>query len=57
MVIFRRQRSGEIFRESWKVFGNNEAGLEIVALSGQIIQQSAEAEQTLSARRVANGRT
>jgi len=57
MVIFRGQRSGEIFRESWKIFRDNETGLEMVALSGQIVQQPAEAEQTLPARRVANGRT
>jgi hypothetical protein len=37
MIIFRGQRSGEIFRESRKVFGNNETGLELVALSGQIV--------------------
>jgi len=37
MVIFRRQRSGQIFRKSRKIFGNNKTGLEVVALSGQII--------------------
>jgi len=57
MVILRGQRSREIFRESWKIFGDNETGLEMVALSGEIVQQPAEAEQALSTRRVANGRT
>jgi hypothetical protein len=37
MIIFRRQRPGEIFRETRKIFGNNETGLEMVALSGQIV--------------------
>jgi hypothetical protein len=37
MVIFRGQRSREIFRESWKIFGDNETGLELVALSCQIV--------------------
>ena len=37
LIIFRGQRSGEIFRESRKIFGNNETGLEVVALSGQIV--------------------
>jgi hypothetical protein len=37
MIIFRGQRSGEVFRETRKIFGNNETGLEMVALSGQIV--------------------
>jgi len=37
MIIFRGQRSGEVFRECRKIFGNNEAGLELVALSCQIV--------------------
>jgi len=32
MIIFRGQRSGEVFRECRKIFGNNETGLELVAL-------------------------
>jgi hypothetical protein len=55
-VIIRGQRSGEKFRESWKIVADDQTGLEVVALIGQIVQQPAETKQTLSARRVANGR-
>jgi hypothetical protein len=37
MIIFRGQGSGEVFREYGKIFGNNETGLELVALSCQIV--------------------
>jgi hypothetical protein len=53
-VIIRGQRSREKFRESWKIVADDQTGLEVVALIGQIVQQPAETKQTLSARRVAN---
>jgi hypothetical protein len=37
MIIFRGQRSGEVFGERGKIFGNNETGLELVALICQIV--------------------
>jgi len=37
MIIFRGQRSGEVFRECREIFGNNETRLELVALSCQIV--------------------
>jgi hypothetical protein len=37
MIIFRGQRSGEVFREFREIFGNNETRLELVALSGLIV--------------------
>jgi hypothetical protein len=36
-VIIWGQRSWEIFRESGKIFGNNETRVEMVALSGQVV--------------------
>jgi hypothetical protein len=37
MIIFWGQRSGEVFRECREIFGNNETGLELMALSCQIV--------------------
>jgi hypothetical protein len=56
LIIFRRQRSGEILRTNGKIFANNETGVEKMALDGQIIEQAAKAEQMLLAGVVAQRR-
>jgi hypothetical protein len=53
-IIFRRQRSGKIFRTRRKVLAEDKAGLERMTLKGQVIEQPAKAEQALLSRMVAH---
>jgi hypothetical protein len=55
-IVFRRQGSGKILWTRRKVFADDETRLEGMALSGQIVEQSTKAEQTLLASMVANRR-
>jgi hypothetical protein len=55
-IIFRRQRSGEIFRTCRKVLAEDQAGLERMTLKGQVIEQPAKTEQALLTRMVAHRR-
>jgi hypothetical protein len=55
-IVFWRQGSGEILRTRREVFADDEAGLDGMALGGQIVEQPAKAEQTLLTSMVANGR-
>jgi len=56
LIIFRRQRPGEILGANRKIFTDNETGLEGMTLEGQIIQQAPKTEQMLFAGGVAQGR-
>jgi hypothetical protein len=55
-IIFRRQRSGEIFRTRRKVLAEDKTGLERMTLEGQVIEQPAKTEQALLTRMVADRR-
>jgi len=57
LIVFRRQRPGEILGTNRKIFADNQARLEGMALVGQVIEQTAKAEQALLARMVAYRRT
>jgi hypothetical protein len=53
-IIFRRQRSGKIFRTRRKVLAEDKAGLERMTLEGQVIEQPAKTKQALLTRMVAH---
>lgn len=55
-IIFRRQRSGEIFRTCRKVLTEDQAGLERMTLKGPVIEPPAKTEQALLTRMVAHRR-
>jgi hypothetical protein len=57
LIVFRRQRPGEILRTNRKIFANDETGLEKMALGGQVVEQAAKTEQTLLAGMIPDGRT
>jgi hypothetical protein len=56
LILFKRERPGEILISRWEVLAANQIRLERVALGRQIFQQTAEAEQVKPARSVAQGR-
>jgi hypothetical protein len=56
LIIFRRQRPGEILRANRKISLDNETGVEGMPLEGQISQQAPKTEQMLFAGGVAQGR-
>jgi hypothetical protein len=55
-IVFRGQRPGEIFGANREVFADDEAGLDGMALGGQVVEQTTQAEETLLASVVANRR-
>ena len=57
LIVFRRQRPGEILGTNRKVFADDQARLEAMALGGQVIEQTAKTEQELLTRMVAYRRT
>jgi hypothetical protein len=56
LIVFRRQRPGEILGANRKILADNETGLEGMALEGQIVKQAPKTEQMLFAGVVAQGR-
>ena len=56
LVVFQRQRPGEVFGTNREVFADDETGLDGMALGGQVVEQTAKAEETLLASVVANRR-
>src|SRR4051794_39422410 len=53
-VILRRQSSGQILWPYRKILALDETGLKLVAVSGQIIEQTTKAEQALLASMIAD---
>jgi hypothetical protein len=56
LIIFRRQRPGEILGANRKISLDNETGVEGMPLEGQINQQAPKTEQMLFAGGVSQGR-
>jgi len=56
LIIFRRQRPGEILRANRKISLDNETGVEGMPLEGQSSQQAPKTEQIRFAGGVAQGR-
>jgi len=56
LIVFRRQRPGEILGTNRKIFAENETGPEGMTLEGQIIQQAPKTKQMLFPGGVAQGR-
>jgi hypothetical protein len=56
LVVFRRQRPGKVFGTNREVFADDETRLDGMALGGQVVEQTAKAEETLLASVVANRR-
>jgi hypothetical protein len=55
-IVFRRHRSGQIFRLGRKVLATSQAGLDRLSVGGLVLQQTAEEEHALDTGSVARGR-
>jgi hypothetical protein len=55
-IVFRRQRPGKVFGTNREVFAEDETRLDGMTLGGQVVEQTAQAEETLLASVVANRR-
>jgi hypothetical protein len=56
LVIFGRQRPGEVLGTNRKIFAEDETGPKGMALQSQIVQQAPKTEQMLFPHGVAQGR-